>query len=132
VSNYSICKVEDVPDFFGGVYPGEMRFLGMALGTEQISFTYRRMPEGTGGKGSYGHKHKTQEELYFLISGRLEAKLDDEVVELGPGTALRVAPEVARSLWNEGPEDAHLVIVSVRVDDPEADVGIVDDFWPAE
>jgi uncharacterized cupin superfamily protein len=132
VSNYSICKLEDVPDFFGGAYPGEMRFLGSALGTEQVAFTFRRMPEGTGGKGSYGHHHKTQEEIYFLISGKLEAKFDDDVVELEPGTAVRVAPEVARSLWNNGPEDAELVIVSVRVDDPEADLAIVEDFWPAE
>ena len=132
MSNYTICRLEDVPDFFGGEYPGEMRLLTGALGSEQVALTYRRMPEGSGGKGSYGHRHETQEEIYFLISGRLEAKLDDDVVELEPGTAVRVAPEVARSLWNAGPEDAVLVIVSVRVDDPEADTALVEDFWPAE
>jgi mannose-6-phosphate isomerase-like protein (cupin superfamily) len=132
VANYTICRVEDVPDFFGGAYPGEMRFVTTALGNEQVAFTYRRMPEKTGGKGSYGHRHKTQEEVYYLISGRLEAKFDDEIVVLEPGTAVRVAPEVARSIWNEGPEDAHLVIVSVRVEDPEADTTPVEDFWPAE
>ena len=132
MSNYTICRLEDVPDFFGGEYPGEMRLLTGALGSEQVALTYRRMPAGSGGKGSYGHRHLTQEEIYFLISGRLEAKLDDDVVELEPGTAVRVAPEVARSLWNAGPEDAVLVIVSVRVDDPEADTALVEDFWPAE
>ena len=132
MSNYTICKLEDVPDFFGGEYPGEMRLLTGALGSEQVALTYRRMPAGSGGKGSYGHRHLTQEEIYFLISGRLEAKLDDDVVELEPGTAVRVAPEVARSLWNAGPEDAVLVIISVRVDDPVADTSIVEDFWPAE
>ena len=132
MSNYTICRLEDVPDFFGGEYPGEMRLLTGALGSEQVALTYRRMPAGSGGKGSYGHRHLTQEEIYFLISGRLEAKLDDDVVELEPGTAVRVAPEVARSLWNAGPEDAVLVIISVRVDDPVADTSIVEDFWPAE
>jgi mannose-6-phosphate isomerase-like protein (cupin superfamily) len=132
MGGYTISRLEDVPDFFGGEYPGEMRFLTGALGSEQVALTHRRMPEGSGGKGSYGHSHKTQEEIYFLISGRLEVKLDDEVVEIGAGTAVRVAPEVARSLWNAGPEDAELVIVSVRVDDPEADALPVEDFWPAE
>ena len=46
------------------------------------------------------------------------------------GTAVRVSPEVARSIWNDGPDDAELVICSVRVDDPQADAEIVEDFWP--
>jgi mannose-6-phosphate isomerase-like protein (cupin superfamily) len=89
------------------------------------------MPPQTGGKGSYGHRHKTQEELYFVCTGRLQFKLDDEVVEAGPGTAVRVAPEVVRSVWNDGPDDAQLVIVSTRIEDLDADVELVQDFWPA-
>jgi hypothetical protein len=64
------------------------------------------------------------------MAGTLVAKLEDEVVELGRHAALRVAPGVARSLWNEGPDDAELVICSVKVDDPRADAEIVEDFWP--
>jgi mannose-6-phosphate isomerase-like protein (cupin superfamily) len=88
------------------------------------------MPPGTGGKGSYGHRHKTQEEIYLVLSGRLEFKLESEVVELGPLTAVRVAPHTARSVWNEGPEEAVLMIVSVRSEDPRLDVELVEDFWP--
>ena len=51
-------RLEDVPDVLGD-YPGEMRMLTTDLGTEQVAFTYRRMPQHTGGKGSYGHCHKT-------------------------------------------------------------------------
>jgi len=131
ISDYTIRAVEDSPDAFDGKYPGEMRFLGAPLGAEQLALTYRRMVPGSGGKGSYGHRHRTQEEIYFVLCGRLEFKLDDEVVEVGPHTAVRVAPEVARSIWNEGPEEAELVIVSTRVEDVRRDVEIVDDFWPA-
>jgi len=88
-------------------------------------------PPGTGGKGSYGHRHKTQEEIYLVLSGRLEFKLEDEVVELGPLTAVRVAPQTARSVWNAGPEEALLVIASTRSEDPKADAELVEDFWPA-
>src|SRR3954447_886308 len=115
-----------------GDYPGEMRFLTEALGNEQVAFTYRRMTPGTGGRGSYGHRHKTQEEIYFVISGKLEFKLDDEVVEVGPLTAVRIAPEVVRSVWNEGPEEVHLVICSTRSDDLKSEVELIDDFWPAD
>jgi mannose-6-phosphate isomerase-like protein (cupin superfamily) len=115
-----------------GDYPGEMRFLSEGLGSEQVALTYRRMTPRTGGKGSYGHRHHRQEEIYFVISGTLEFKLEDEVVQVGPLTAVRVAPEVVRSIWNEGPQDAELLICSTRSEDPRAEAELVEDFWPAD
>jgi mannose-6-phosphate isomerase-like protein (cupin superfamily) len=129
VADYTVCRISDVPDVLGD-YPGEMRFLAVPLGTTQVAFTHRRMPQHTGGKGAYGHRHRTQEELYFVISGRLQMKLEDELVELEPGTVVRVAPEVARSVWNDEAEDAYLVIVSTRIEDGHGDAEIVEDFWP--
>jgi mannose-6-phosphate isomerase-like protein (cupin superfamily) len=131
IGEYTICDVGDAPDAFEGKYPGEMRLLGGPLATEQVALTFRRMPPGTGGKGSYGHRHKTQEEVYLVLSGRLDFKLEDEVVELGPLAAVRVAPQTVRSVWNAGPEQAVLMIASTRIDDPKADVELVEDFWPA-
>ena len=128
---YTIVTLDDVPDMLGD-YPGEMQFITYEIGAEQVALTYRRMPQHTGGKGSYGHIHKTQEEIYFVISGRLQFKLGDEVVEAGRGTAVRVAPEVARSVWNDEPEDAELIIVSKRIDDAQGDTEPVPDFWPAD
>ena len=125
---WSVVHASEAPDVTGD-YPGEMRFLTQSLGNEQVAFTYRRMPPETGGKGSYGHRHRTQEETYFLLSGTLEFKLDDDFVEVGPLTAIRVAPEVARSIWNDGPDDAELVICSVKSEDPAAETELVDDFW---
>ena len=57
---------------------GEQRWYSDALGTEQVSFSWRRMPPGTGGRGSYGHRHPGQEEVYFVISGTVTFKVDDE------------------------------------------------------
>src|SRR4051794_1218984 len=131
MSDYTIRALDEVPDAFGGQYPGSMRFLTDPLETQQVAFTHRVMPPGTGGKGGYGHRHKTQEEIYFVISGTLEFKLEDDVVEVGGGTAVRVAPGVVRSVWNEGPGDAELIICSVRLEDARADGEIVEDFWPA-
>ena len=126
----TICHVGDSPNVFEGKYPGEMRFLSRHLGTEQVAFTYRRMPAETGGKGSYGHRHKTQEEIYLVLSGRLEFKLGDEVVELGPHAAVRVPPHVFRSVWNARPEDAELLIMSTTIEDLDGDIELVEDFWP--
>jgi mannose-6-phosphate isomerase-like protein (cupin superfamily) len=130
MADYTVRQLEDLPDVLGD-YPGEMRMSAAGdLGNEQIAFSWRRMPAQTGGKGSYGHRHKTQEEIYFVVSGTLQFKLEDEVMELGAGTIARVAPQVARSVWNEGPEDAVLIMCSPQSDDPMADVEQVADFWP--
>ena len=118
MTDWTIKTLEEIPDVLGD-YPGEMRMSAASeLGTEQVGFTWRRMPAQTGGKGSYGHRHKTQEEVYFVASGTLQFKLEDEVIDVDEGGVLRVAPHVARSVWNEGPDDAVVIIVSVRSDDP--------------
>lgn len=127
MSGYTISKVSDAPDILGD-YPGEMRFLKNALGTEQIAVTYRRMPAQTGSKGSYGHRHKAQEEVVYVTKGTLQGKFGDEIKELGPDTAVRIAPQTVRGFWNEGPDDVELLIISNRIakDDWEK----VEDFWP--
>jgi mannose-6-phosphate isomerase-like protein (cupin superfamily) len=89
------------------------------------------MPQHTGGKGSYGHRHKTQEEIYFVASGKLQFKLGDDVVELGQGAAVRVPPETWRSVWNDEHEDAELIIVSKRIEGGSRDdAEYLPDFWP--
>ena len=126
---YTVKKLDEVADVSGD-YPGEMRMMAGDLGNEQVALTYRRMPQHTGGKGSYGHRHQEQEEVYFVISGKLLFKLDDEVIELGKGSAIRIPPQTVRGIWNAEPEDAEIVIVSKRVADPQGDVETVDGFWP--
>jgi mannose-6-phosphate isomerase-like protein (cupin superfamily) len=127
MSDYTIVKSDEAPDPTGD-YPGEMRMFAEPIGAEQVAFTYRVMPPQTGGKGSYGHSHKTQEEIYFVVSGTLQFKLGDDVIDVGPKTAVRIPPATIRSVWNEGPEDAVLVICSTKSDSP--DHVTHEDFWP--
>jgi mannose-6-phosphate isomerase-like protein (cupin superfamily) len=114
MADYKIVSLEEVDDWLGD-YPGEMRGITYAIGSEQVALTYRR---------------KTQEELYFVISGKLQFKLEDEIVELQRGQAVRVPAHVTRGVWNDEPADAELVIVSTRIDDPGSDGETVEGFWP--
>lgn len=129
MADYTITRLEEVDDVLGD-YPGEMRMMTSALGAEQVAFTFRRMPQHTGGKGSYGHRHKEQEEIYYVVSGTLQFKLGDEVVDIGAGTAVRVPPETWRSVWNDEPADVELIIVSTRIENAEDDSELLENFWP--
>jgi len=123
--------LDEVEDWLGD-YPGEMRGITYPIGAEQVALTYRRMPQHTGSKGSYGHRHKEQEELVLVLSGKLQFKLDDEIVELGKGDAIRIPPHVWRGIWNDEPEDAEIVIASTRIyPDGMVDTETLDGFWPA-
>lgn len=131
MSDYTTAGRADATDHMAA-YPGfgEMLSYTDALGAEQVALTWRRMPPDTGGRGSYGHRHRTQEELYLILAGQVTAKVGDDEFVLGPGDALRVAPRAFRSLHNDGASDAELVICSVRAGDEEAAPELEEDFWP--
>ena len=133
MSNYTVLEGDSAFDFMSE-YPGYGQMLSYTegLGAEQVALTLRRMPPGTGGRGSYGHRHKIQEELILVTDGVLQVKVDDDEFELGAGTALRIAPEAVRSVHNDGPGETTLVLVSVKVDDPIADTEQIPDFWPVQ
>ena len=131
MSDYTHVAREQAVDYMAE-YPGfgEMRAYTDALDAEQVAFCWRQMPPDSGGRGSYGHRHKTQEEIYFVVSGQVTFKVGEDVFEVGPQAAVRVAPDAFRSVHNDGSDPAELVICSQRVDDPEAEGETVDDFWP--
>jgi mannose-6-phosphate isomerase-like protein (cupin superfamily) len=130
MADWTLKRLEEIPDILGD-YPGEMRMGARELGSEQVAFTYRRMPPDTGGKGGYGHRHETQEEIYFVASGTLTFKLEDDILEASAGTVINVPCHVLRSVHNESDADAELVIVSRRGPDGEGDAETVEGFWPA-
>ena len=128
-SGYSIAGRGEALDFMAQ-WPGygEQRWYSDALGTEQVSFSWRRMPPGTGGRGSYGHRHPGQEEVYFVISGTVTFKVGDDVFQAGPQTAVRMTGKEGYSIHDDTDAEAELLIFSTRLADPPFEK--VDDFWP--
>jgi uncharacterized cupin superfamily protein len=126
---YSVATREQALDFMAD-YPGygEQRWYGDALGTEQVSFSWRRMLPGTGGRGSYGHRHPGQEEVYFVISGEVTFKIGDDVFMAGPQTAVRIGGHAFRSVHNDTDAEAELLIFSTRLAEPQLERQ--DNFWP--
>jgi mannose-6-phosphate isomerase-like protein (cupin superfamily) len=66
-----------------------------------------------GRRQGFGHRHEKAEEVYVVISGNGRMKLDDEVIEIGPLDAIRVAPTVTRQ-FEAGDEGLALVACGAR------------------
>jgi uncharacterized cupin superfamily protein len=126
---YSVATRQQALDFMAD-YPGygEQRWYSDALGTEQVSFSWRRMPPGTGGRGSYGHRHPGHEEVYFVISGAVTFKVGDDVFQAGPQTAVRMSGDDFYAVHNDTESEAELLILSTRLPQPPLEKR--DDFWP--
>ncbi len=130
-NGHSIADREQALDFMAE-YPGygEQRWYSDALATEQVSFSWRRMAPGTGGRGSYGHRHPGLEEVHFVISGTVTFKVGDHVFEAGPQTAVRMTGEQFYSVHNDTDVESELLILSTRLADPQLET--LEGFWPAQ
>ena len=130
MGEHSIVRVDDVPNMAAevGMDPDhfEIRFLREPLALRNFAVTFERF--GGGWRPARGHRHTVQEEVYLLVSGRAQAKLGDEVIDLEPWTAVRVPPQTARAFRAAGDEDAVFVAIAAPQADFE-DVEFIQDYW---
>jgi mannose-6-phosphate isomerase-like protein (cupin superfamily) len=86
----------------------EFRSAKVPLECEHCGVSYLKI--GRGWRVPWGHTHKTQEEVYILVNGSARMKVDDEIVEMKPFTAVRVSKEAMRG-YEAGPEGAELLVI---------------------
>jgi uncharacterized cupin superfamily protein len=63
------------------------------------------------GQASTKHKHFEMHELYVLLEGEGRMRIDDELVTLGPLSAVSVEPEHVRQLFNDTQADQLWLVV---------------------
>ena len=129
MSEYQVVSLDEVDDWLGD-YPGEMRGITDPIGAEQVAITYRRMPQHTGSKGRTATGTRRSRRSTSWSRGRCSSssatRSSSSPAPGDPGPA-----RTWRGVWNDEPEDAELVIVSKRIDDPMGDVErSAEDFWP--
>ena len=88
--------------------PGKV-FGGAAIGATGGDFSFQVFQPGT--ETGFLHTHKKHEELYFFLSGQGEFQVDGQVISVGEGSVVRVAPDGRRSVRNNG--TAPLVMLCV-------------------
>ena len=101
---YTIKRLTDVEDSavnFGIGEIQEARFPNDDLEIEHTGLSYHHLKPGK--RQGFAHKHDEAEEVYVVLRGSGRVKLDDEIVELEPLHAIRVAPGVVRQF--EGGSD---------------------------
>jgi quercetin dioxygenase-like cupin family protein len=111
MSGYTIVNLKEVEDQapnFGLSPDLEARFARVALDAEKIGVTYQRLAPNF--RVPYGHKHKTQEEVFIVVGGSLRVRLEDTVEELKPWDAVRVSKETMRG-FEAGPEGAEFIAI---------------------
>jgi quinol monooxygenase YgiN/uncharacterized cupin superfamily protein len=89
-------QAQDMAARFGYGELGESRFPTGDLGLAATGFSHHRLRPGR--RQAFGHRHRRAEEVYVVLAGSGQIKIDDEVLELGTLDAVRLGPDVVRCL----------------------------------
>ena len=89
---------------------GTLRWIShpSSTGAQQITAMEARIIPG---QGHDFHKHPDQEEVIFVVAGRLEQWIDHEMRILGPGDAVFIPPGMVHASFNAGDEELQMVVV---------------------
>ena len=115
---YAFTSVEELGEDYG------FRKVRRALGVTAFGVNAIVMPPGFKG---FHHYHDTQDELYFVHSGRARIEIEGEMRELGPGGLCHVESTTPRRVSNASQdEDLVLLVVGGKAGYVERDGHMVD------
>jgi mannose-6-phosphate isomerase-like protein (cupin superfamily) len=119
----NLTEVEDaaVANGFGDRW--EARVARTPLEAEETGVSHFRLAPGK--RSPFAHRHARAEEVYVILAGSGSIKLDDELLEVRPLDAIRVAPDVTRA-FEAGPDGVEFLAFGPH---HEADGELVDDPW---
>lgn len=123
---YTLKRLTDVEDSapkFGFDEVQEARFANGDLETDHTGVSHLRVKAGK--RQAFAHRHDEAEEVYVVLAGSGRLKLDDQIVEVEPLDAIRVAPGVIRK-FEGGPDGIEVLAVGPRHD---GDGELIQDWW---
>jgi uncharacterized cupin superfamily protein len=119
----NLAEVDDSAPKFGYAEVQEARFAKDELEAEQTGVSYQHVKPGK--RQAFAHRHERAEEVYVVLGGSGQAKLEDQVVELRALDAIRVAPGVTRA-FQAGPDGLELLAFGPRHD---GDGDVLPGWW---
>lgn len=122
-THLNLSEVKDSAPGFGMEDAQEARFAREDLGAEQTGLAHIKVKPGK--RMPFGHKHDEAEEIYVVLAGSGRIKLDDEIIDVVELDAIRIAPEVGRSIEG-GPDGISVLAVGAH---HENDGELLRDWW---
>jgi mannose-6-phosphate isomerase-like protein (cupin superfamily) len=115
--SYAFGSLDELGEGYG------FRRIRAALGVTAFGVNALVMAPGYEG---FLHYHDTQDELYFVHSGRARFEVDGEVRELGPGSLVHVESTMPRKFSNAGDDDLVVLVIGGKNGYVERDGHLVD------
>nr|WP_274638156.1 hypothetical protein [Microbacterium bovistercoris] len=95
MTDYDVLEIgalEKWREFYGGFAPATSRdgrrVVDGGLAMQYIGMTANAYEPGE--EAGYWHRHSRIEELYVFLAGQGQMGLDDDIVDVGPGSVVRV------------------------------------------
>jgi len=108
MSDYQVLEMGGLDEWrghYGGFRPESSRD-GRRIVDHELTMQYIGMSANAfeaGEEAGYWHVHERIEEVYVFLAGRGQMALDDDIVDVGPGTVVRVGQGVFRT-WRALPD----------------------------
>jgi mannose-6-phosphate isomerase-like protein (cupin superfamily) len=103
----------ELPMGGGATVKGKV-FTGAALKSTGMEMSLQTMAPGQ--ESPFVHAHKKHEELYMVIKGEGEFRVDDKVFPIAEGSLVRIAPAGKRSLRNTGKDNLVVMCIQYMAD----------------
>lgn len=129
MSDFTIKNLREVKDSapdFGFADNQEAHFANGELGAETAGLSFHVIKPSR--RQGFGHRHDEAEEIYVVVGGSGRVRLGDEIHDLTPLDAIRVAPQVTRQ-FEAGPEGLELIASGPQ---HEGDGELDPSFWPED
>lgn len=98
-----------VPNGFG--HRWEARVAREPLDAKRTGLTHFWLRPGK--RSPFSHRHAEAEEIYVILHGTGKIKLGDEMIDVRPRDAIRIAPDIARAL-ESGPDGLEFIVVGTH------------------
>lgn len=127
MGGYTKQKLRDVENQapkFGMPEELQARFARSALGGETLGLSLMTLAPNF--RIPFAHKHEGQEEVYVILRGSGRIKVEDEIVEVSEGDAIRFDKDTMRAV-ESGPEGVEFVAFGAGEDPRDAEM--VQGWW---
>jgi uncharacterized cupin superfamily protein len=94
MDGFTVKRIDELATTFHGA----VKLAGDELGVQSFGLQVLDFPPHFDGYPAHDHAEDKQEEIYVVLDGSAEFDVAGDRVNAGPGTMLRVAPELKRNV----------------------------------